>query len=139
MKKARRSKLVDLKEAVDMVKDGASLATGGAVFSNKPCAFVREVARKGIGNLSLFSSTLASYDADLLIGAGLVKKSYIPHISFEYLGLAPNYRKAAENGDIEIVECDARILFGGYVATIEGLPSHPIISLKGDDLSKTQS
>ena len=137
MRKARKSKLVDLKEAVDMVKEGSSLATGGQSLANKPSAFVREIVKKGIGNLTLFSNPVASYDADLLIGAGLVKKTYLACVTFDYLGLAPNFRKAAENGELEIVEVDGRAVIGGYMATVEGLPAHHVSSLKGTDFLKT--
>lgn len=137
MRKIRTSKLVDLKEAVDMVKEGARLATGGQSLANKPSAFVREIVKKGIGSLVLFSNPIASYDADLLIGAGLVKKTYLACVTFDYLGLAPNFRKAAENGEIEVIEVDARTVGGGYMAAVEGLPVHPLSSLKGTDLLKT--
>ncbi len=137
MRKARTSKLVDLQEAVNMVTEGSSLATGGQSLRNKPSAFVREIVRRGIGNLTLFSNPIASYDADLLIGAGLVKRTYLPCVSFDYLGLAPNFRKAAERGEIEIVEVDGRALIGGYMAAVEGLPAHPLRSLKGTDFLKT--
>lgn len=49
------------------------------------------------------------------------------------MGLAPNFRRAVERGRLELVECDEATLLGGLMATLEGLPEHPIVSLKGTD------
>lgn len=87
-----------------------------------------------MGGLVLYSSPSASYDADLLIGAGLVRKAYLASVSFEYLGLAPNYREAAEKGRVELVECDEATVIGGLMAAAEGLPYHLARSLKATDV-----
>jgi len=136
----RKSKLISLEEAASWVRRGDRLAIGGMLFYNRPSAFIRQLIKRGlrgeVADLILYSSPLSSYDADLLIGAGLVKTSYLCHVSFEYLGFAPNYRKAVEKGEIEIVECDEAFVIGGYKAAIEGLPYHPISSWKGTELLK---
>jgi glutaconate CoA-transferase subunit A len=90
-----------------------------------------------VRDLTLVSSPPSSFDTDLLIGSGAVKKGYLPHVSFEHLGLAPNLRRAAEQGSVELVECDEATLLGGLMATLEGLNAHPVSSLKGSDHLKT--
>ena len=116
MKAARKSKVVSLSEAASLVKEGSSLAVGGYSMVRKPSAFIREIVKKRIGNLTLLSN-ISSYDTDLLVGAHLVKKAYLCHVTFEYLGLAPNFRRAVEVGEIEMIECDASLLVAGYLAT----------------------
>lgn len=137
---SRKSKLISLEEAALWVKRGDKLSIGGMLFYNRPSAFVHQLVKRGlkgeVTGLALYSSPLSSYDADLLMGAGLVKTSYLCHVSFEYLGFAPNYRKTVERGEIEVVESDEAFVIGGYKAAIEGLPYHPISSWKGTDLLK---
>jgi len=133
MKLQRKSKVTSLQEATSAVKEGSSICLGGLWYHNRAAAFVRELVKRRVGGLTLFSSPPSSYEPDLLIGAGLVKKAYLANMTFEYIGMAPNFRKAAENGEIELVECDESTIVGGLKATIEGIPFHPLNSLKGTD------
>lgn len=133
----RRKKVVDLVEALEAVTDGAFVAIGGLWFHNKPMAAVRELVRRGVKDLTLTAAPPASMDADLLIGAGAVKRAYLAHVSFEHIGLAPNFRRAVEQGTVELGECDEATLLGGLMATVEGLPEHGIGSLKGTDHLQT--
>ena len=120
-------------EALSCVQDGCFLAVGGLWFHNKPMAALRALIRRGVRGLTLTAAPPASLDADLLIGAGLVKEAYLAHVSFEHLGLAPNFRHAVEQGLIALHECDEATLLGGLMATAEGLPAHHLTSLKATD------
>ncbi|MDO8634785.1 MAG: CoA-transferase [Dehalococcoidia bacterium] len=134
--KARTPKLASVEECLSLIQPGAMIATGGLGMFNKPCQLVREIVKRRIGNLILCSSPQASYDADLLIGAGLVKKTNIAQVSFDQLGLAPNFRYAAQRGIIEaVVQAEATIA-GGYLAAAQGLPYHGVGTLKGTDVVK---
>lgn len=133
----RSSKVVTLEHALDKVPDGTMLAIGGLWFHNVPSAAVRALVRRGVRDLTLLSAPPSSYDSDLLIGAGAVRRAYLAHVSFEHLGLAPNFRRAVERGTVELLECDEATLLGGLMATLEGLPEHPIVSLKGTDHLRT--
>lgn len=134
MAKARASKLKSLAAAAKLVPDGAKLALGGFSIHNRPCAFARALVARGAKNLTLYGSPIGSFDLELLIAAGCVKASAVPVITFEQLGLAPAYRHAAETRTIEILEGDEATLVGGYMATIENAPYHPISSVRGCDL-----
>lgn len=133
----RRSKVSDLATATSVVASGMSIALGGLWFHNRPCAAVRQLIRAGVSDLTLFSAPPSSYDVDLLIGAGAIKRGYLAHVSFEHLGLAPRFRAAAERGAFELIECDESTILGGLMATVEGLQHHPIVSLRGTDHLKT--
>jgi glutaconate CoA-transferase subunit A len=133
----RRSKLVSLAAALTVVQDGCFLAIGGLWFHNKPMAAIRELVRRGVRDLILTAAPPSSFDADLLIGAGCVREAYLAHVSFEHMGLAPNFRRAVEQGHIDLHECDEATLLGGLMATAEGLPYHAISSLKATDHLRT--
>lgn len=132
----RRSKLVSVEEAAASIPAGAHLAIGGFLYHNRPTAVVRALARRGTGGLHLYSCPTASYDADLLIGMGLVAETVLAHVSFDYMGLAPFFTEAAERATVEVVPCDEVTVAGGYMATVEGIPYHPVHSAGGHDVGK---
>jgi len=132
----RPSKVVSIGEAVTAVTQGCSVAIGGFLLHNKPSAFVRELVRTGVSDLHLYACPTSSYDADLLIGAGLVAETVIAMASFEYLGPAPRFTAAMLSGAVEMVECDEVTIAGGLLATIEGIPYHPVVSARGHDVAR---
>lgn len=134
--KRRWKKVKSTAEVTELFDSGMKVAVGGMLFHNRPVAVLRHLIKKGIGELTLYSAPLSSYDVDLLIGAGLVKETYLPHVSFGHLGLAPNYRKAIREKRIKAHPCDEATLCGGFLASAEGLPYHPVVSLKGTDILK---
>jgi glutaconate CoA-transferase subunit A len=105
-------------------------------YHNHPCAITREIVRRGIKRLNLWSCPPCSFDPDLLIGAGLVERTYLAYVGFEHMGFAPFFRKATENGEIDAVLCDESTLAGALMATIEGIPYHPVTSLRGTDTAR---
>jgi len=132
----RPSKVVSLDEAVVAVTPGSSLAIGGFLLHNKPSAFVRALVKKGVSGLHLYACPTSSYDADLLIGAGQVAQTVIAMASFEYLGAAPRYTAAMLTRTVDMVECDEVTIAGGLLATIEGIPYHPVVSARGHDVAR---
>lgn len=133
MSPSRRQKLCEMPEALGAVSPGTFLAVGGLWFHNTPSAALREIIRSRVGQLTLITAPPSSLGSDLLIAAGAVARAYLAHVSFEHLGLAPNFRRATESGELDLVECDEATLLGGLMATLEGIPEHPIVSLKGTD------
>ncbi|HUY74675.1 MAG TPA: CoA-transferase, partial [Candidatus Dormibacteraeota bacterium] len=111
-------KVVSIGEAVTAVTQGCSVAIGGFLLHNKPSAFVRELVRTGVSDLHLYACPTSSYDADLLIGAGLVAETVIAMASFEYLGPAPRFTTAMLSGAVEMVECDEVTIAGGLLRDI---------------------
>jgi glutaconate CoA-transferase, subunit A len=94
------------------------VALGGMLLENRPSALVRALLRAGTRNLFLCSAPAASWDADVLIGAGRVNVVRIPHISLACVGLAPATRLAFEAGTVTFEDCDEALLLGGYLAAI---------------------
>jgi glutaconate CoA-transferase, subunit A len=115
------SKIVSASEALAGLEDGMELATGGWIFASQPMALVREVIRKGVKNLRLIPAP-GSIAPDILIGAGAVSEVACVFISFEQFGLAPNFRRAAEAGEIKVREMDGPGILGGLRAGACDLP-----------------
>jgi glutaconate CoA-transferase, subunit A len=106
MEPARASKLRTLDEAAAMIGDGASLGIGGIHAHNAPMALIREIIRRGPRDLTLIPNVSVGLPADLLIAAGLVKRIYASYVGLEHHGLAPAFRRAGEEGTIEIHDVD---------------------------------
>ena len=127
-----QSKLISLEEAVAFVMPGSSLGLGGWIFNSQPMALVRALVRRGTGDLMLVPAP-GSIAPDLLIGAGAVRSTFCVFISFEQHGLAPQFRKAAEAGELEVIDIDGPGFAGGLRASMGDLPWMPIPDL-GTDL-----
>ncbi len=120
--KERKEKVCSLEEAAARIPDGAMIGFGGSHAQNTPMAVVREIIRKGIKDLTVVPGVSAGLPVDLLIGAGCVSTVVISYIGMEHFGLAPNFRKAAEEKKINIREgCEALVVYG-YKAAAADLP-----------------
>lgn len=133
----RKQKLMSLEQAVSLIPSGASLALGGLGLYGAPMGFVREIIRQGIRDLSLILSPGASMQADLLIGAGCAREVQCSYIGFEDLGLAPNFRRAAESGKIRIVDADEAYVVFGLKAGAARAPFFPLAEgMAGFDVAR---
>src|SRR3546814_10576237 len=97
------------------------IATGGWIFNSQPMALVRQLLRSRVKNLRLTPAP-GSIAPDMLIGAGVVASTACVFISFEQFGLAPNFRRAAETGEVEVREMDGPAIAGGLRAGACDLP-----------------
>lgn len=132
--KSVSKKLVDLDTALSAVKDGMTLGIGGWIFHGQPMALVRGLIAKGVRDLTLVPAP-GSVAPDMLIGAGCVRETACVFISFEHLGLAPNFRRAAQSGAIKVLEMDGPGIAGGLRAGACDLP-YGLIPDLGTDLPK---
>lgn len=133
----RASKVLTADEAVADIPDGASIALGGVHSHNAPMALVNALIRRGIRDLTVIPTPSAGMQVDLLIAAGCVGTLHVSYVGLEFLGLAPNYRRAAESKTIEIVEGDeAWVVFGlrGGAARLPFVALPPLY--QGTDLPK---
>src|SRR5882724_6392751 len=128
------SKIVSLEQALSVVKDGMTLGIGGWIFHGQPMALVRGLIRRGVRDLTLIPSP-GSVAPDMLIGAGCVKTTGCVFISFEHLGLAPNFRRAAQSGAVKVLEMDGPGIAGGLRAGACDLP-YGLIPDLGTDLPR---
>jgi glutaconate CoA-transferase subunit A len=126
--------LISLADAQRRLRGVRSVALGGMLLENRPAALVRALLRSGATGLFLCSAPAASWDADVLLGAGRVSRVRIPHISLAGLGLAPAARQAAAAGTVVFEDCDEAILLGGYLAASGNVPLQVLHNLGTNDL-----
>lgn len=128
-----RKVLTSLEDAAKMVNDGALVTFGGATFHRAPMELIRELVRQGKKDLNLIDREPAM-DFDLLIGAGCVAKVRAAMLAFEIFGMAPNFRRKAEKGEIATREGACQPIIAGFRAAAMGLPSIPVKGMLGSDL-----
>src|ERR1700723_481357 len=102
--------ITSLPDVEQRLRDVRSVALGGMLLENRPSTLVRALLRSGATGLFLCSAPAASWDADVLLGAGRVATVRIPHISLAGVGLAPATRRAAAAGTVGFEDCDEALL-----------------------------
>ncbi|MDF3042801.1 MAG: hypothetical protein K0Q71_5507 [Thermomicrobiales bacterium] len=103
MRVGAKEKVVSLDEAVGLIPDGASVAIGGHTMRRHPMALVRAIARAHRRDLHLMGWN-NGIDMDLLLGAGCATTVETSYIGISGAGLARNYRRAAESGELRVIE-----------------------------------
>lgn len=142
----RTSKLRTIEQAAALINDGASLGLGGIHAHNGSMALIRELIRQGKRDLTLIPNVSVGLPAELLIAAGAVKRIYASYVGLEHHGLAPSFRRAGEEGTIEIRDVDEP--FSVYAmragaATLPFMPFPPghdavdVVRLNPDDYRHT--
>lgn len=98
-----QSKVKTLSEAVAMIQDGSTLAIGGHTLRRHPMALVAEAIRQKKRYLHIMGWN-NGIEMDALIGAGCADVVETSYIGISNYGLALNYRRAAEQGQIKVLE-----------------------------------
>ena len=128
-----RNKLVTMEKAASMIKDGDMVAVGGGLCMREPIALLRELVRQGRRDLHLVG-TAHGFDVDFACGGGIAMAVQETHVSFEQdFGLAPNYRRACETGQVKIRESCCNTIIMQLRASEFGIPFVPVRSIKGSD------
>lgn len=128
-------KRMSLTDAVKkFVHEGSSVSFGG-MGGTQCVAHAYEIARQRIGNLTLICESPAE-PADILIGAGCVKKAEIAWIAYAVAGLAYNYRRSIENSIPNKIELEEYSNYGmslRFLAGAMGVPFMPTKTFLGSD------
>jgi glutaconate CoA-transferase subunit A len=127
------SKVREVEEAAALVPDGATIGIGGLSMNGAPMGFVRELVRRGVKDLTVVA-IVSSMAVDWLVAGGCVRKVVAGLVSFEGFGLAPNFRRAAQAGEIEVEEYSEHLLICRLQAAAYKLPFMPTKAGIGTDV-----
>lgn len=132
-----QNKLISMQDAVGLVKPGDTIALGGVTLYRRPAAFVSAMLRERsrLAGLTLLCFT-GGYEADLLIGAGIVSRLRSCYCGLEIFGLAPMFTQRAGKGEFEIVEETEASLSFGVRAHLAGVSFMPGLGWIGTDLPR---
>ena len=130
-----KEKLCSPSEAASLIKDGTRIYFGGFSVHLNPMAFIHELVRKGIKDLTLVEQCGAT-NVDILVGAGCVKKVEYAYVGLEEFGVAPNFRRAAENGEIELEEYSEVVAIQRFDCSSNGQSCFTTRDMLGTDIPK---
>ncbi|HEY8578496.1 MAG TPA: CoA-transferase [Beijerinckiaceae bacterium] len=122
----RKSKLISLEEAGRIIASKKSVSLAGSHSADAAMALIRAAIKAGARDMTMIPPVTTSIAADLPIAAGMLSKLYLSYVGFEYLGMAPAFRKAAETGALDIVEADEPFIILGTQAAAGGRPFAPV-------------
>lgn len=133
----RPSKVVEVTDAAAAVEDGMTIAIGGFINSGHPMAIVRQLIKDGRRDLTVVGAASSGLETDLLIAAGVAIHVVSPYIGAEgFAGIGPAFRKAAQDGSIDVFELDEAHFYAGLRASAQRVPYNPWRAGLGTDLPK---
>jgi glutaconate CoA-transferase subunit A len=131
------SKLIALSEAIAcFVPDGSSVALGLALEGLIPFAAGHEIIRQGRQDLTLIGP-ISDMLFDQIIGAGCVRKVIAAWVGNVITGSGYNFRRAVEEGQIEVEDHSNLSVTMALLAGSLGIPFMPLRSALGTGLFQT--
>ena len=127
------SKVTTLEQAAASIPDGSTVAIGGLSMNSAPMALVRELVRQEKKDLDLVA-IVAGMAVDWLVAGGCVRRVLSGLVSFEGLGLAPNFRAGVQSGQVAIEEYSEHLLICRLQAQSYNLPFMPTRAGLGTDV-----
>ncbi len=129
-------KIRSLTEVVRELPDkGAEIALGGFAITRCPIAFACELIRQKKTDLTLYE-IIGSMDADMLVGAGAVKKLSYGGGSLDRFGRLGRINESIEKGAYDIREYSAFSITLRFTAGALGIPFIPTKTPLGTDIIK---
>ena len=116
------------------VKDGSHISIGGFTINRNPMAAVHEIIRQRIRDLHLYAHSNGQ-GLDELIGGGCLSRLDIAYGgNGKYAATCIRFRKAAQEGTIEIEDYSNFQMTLRFMAGAMGVPFLPTVSSLGTDL-----
>ena len=106
----RMNKEMTLKSVVVELRDGMMIGVGGWGPRRKPMALIREILRSDLKDLTVVA--YGGPEAGMLCAAGKVRKPVYGFVSLDAIPIEPYFRKARQEGAIEVSELDEGLLLG---------------------------
>ena len=127
------NKVISMREAVESVNDGAHLTFSGFAHSLAPVAVVHEIIRQGKTNIDL-SSMGECWAADLLSGAGALRRTRLSNYMFEGYGRCMNFSRGVQQGEIEVEDYSHFGITSRFMAGALGVSHLPTKVMSGTDI-----
>jgi len=119
-------------DVVGELRSGMTIGIGGWGSRRKPMALVRAILRSDLTDLTVVS--YGGPDVGLLLAAGRVRRLVAGFVTLDTIALEPHFRRARQDGAIELTELDEGMLQWGLLAAAHRLPFLPIRAGLGSDV-----
>ncbi|MDG2061639.1 MAG: CoA-transferase [SAR86 cluster bacterium] len=114
------TKIIGSKDIISHIRSGMTIGIGGWGSRRKPMSLVRELLKSDVEDLTIVS--YGGPDVGMLCSAKKVKKLIFGFVSMETTPLESHFRKARQEGSIEVMELDEGLLQFGLIAAGMRLP-----------------
>ena len=125
-------KVMSTADVVGELRSGMTIGIGGWGSRRKPMALVRAILRADLTDLTIVS--YGGPDVGLLLAAGRVRRLVAGFVTLDTIALEPHFRRARQDGAIELTELDEGMLQWGLLAAAHRLPFLPIRAGLGSDV-----
>jgi glutaconate CoA-transferase, subunit A len=119
-------------EVAGELRSGMTIGIGGWGSRRKPMALVRAILRSDVTDLTVVS--YGGPDVGLLAAAGRLRRVVTGFVTLDSIPLEPLFRRARQDGTIELTELDEGMLHWGLLAAAHRLPFLPIRAGLGSDV-----
>jgi glutaconate CoA-transferase subunit A len=119
-------------EVAGELRSGMTIGIGGWGSRRKPMALVRAILRSDVTDLTVVS--YGGPDVGLLAAAGRLRRVVTGFVTLDSIPLEPHFRRARQDGTIELTELDEGMLHWGLLAAAHRLPFLPIRAGLGSDV-----
>jgi glutaconate CoA-transferase subunit A len=109
-----------------------TIGIGGWGSRRKPMALVRAILRSDVTDLTVVS--YGGPDVGLLAAYGRIRRLVTGFVSLDSIPLEPHFRRARQEGTLELTEVDEGMLYWGLLAAANRLPFLPIRAGLGSDV-----
>jgi glutaconate CoA-transferase, subunit A len=114
------------------LRSGMTIGIGGWGSRRKPMALVRAILVTAVTDLTVVS--FGGPDVGLLVAAGRVRRVVCGFVSLDTIALEPHFRRARQDGAIELTELDEGMMHWGLLAAAQRLPFLPMRAGLGSDV-----
>lgn len=119
-------------EAVSRLESGMTIGIGGWSSRRKPMELVKEILRSDLTDLTVVA--FGGPEVGMLVAAGKVKKVIFGYVTMDGIPLDPHFRKARQNGEVEVMELDEGMVYLGLYAAGINMPFLPTRVGLGSDV-----
>ena len=128
------NKVMTVAEAVDrFVHDDDIVGIGGQTTGRVSMAIAHEIVRQNKKNLNLVGCSM-SMSMDIIVGAGLARRTECGTGNLEQYGTTMRWRRAIEEGRLEVQDYSHLAMAGRFLAGSLGVPFMPSKSMLGTDM-----
>lgn len=125
--------LSELHELARLVKTGMKVALP-VDYAGVSMVLTKAIVENGAGDLHLVCVPTGGLQADILIGAGLVRCIETSAVTLGEAGAAPRFNHAVQCGGIAILDSTCPAIHAGLMAAQKGVPFLPMRGLIGSDI-----
>ncbi|EZQ04719.1 MULTISPECIES: CoA transferase subunit A [Acidianus] len=127
------NKLVDIRDALDLIKSGDTITVSGVSIHRNPMSMVMEIVKDGPRNLG-FIDREPGLALEVLLSSNVLRKVRVAMATLEWFGMLPSFRKKIENEEVEFLEDTCGAFMAGIRAGAFGIPFMPVKGILGSDL-----